>query len=516
MSSIRLTADTVHAVGTPDLKKILETLHNLQRTQPDRFEGLGYKIQKRGYREDARVKNFFSYDGPDKITRKLLDGCAHSWAQSPQSFWQGSTAVRLGHPIALSVEDILATIRAMIDWGHRYKNMEAALGEGICMVLGRRLKESYWKKLMGKSGPRFKRVVLQLQNTDAASLSTQHASLCKLIVQTRVQQLRPSLLCLRSQATTPMLYAPALLSPQAAYREAYEEMYDWVASPRLTLHGLPSDQLKAVKSLKTSQRYRKAFATRSAVQSFADKLRKDGQPYQRVRDLVETVRREHADAGIMEFSLARSELQLRERLQAISLLIRCDIIIFSDVIDVNVKTIAARARGDLHLDFANNRSRCDELVKESEETYSIRQEVERRLFWARFAAMKCGAFDYIREEVPPGATAQKGALNEEVLKRLKQAQNICERFLDQQPDPTEGLIDEIKEVRKMLNEGVSTSEMKMVVAAMAREFRGTGHWYRCANGHPFTVGECGMPMQLARCPDCGTGIGGQDHQATRT
>jgi len=134
-------------------------------------------------------------------------------------------AVRLGHPIALSVEDILATIRAMIDWGHRYKNMEAALGEGICMVLGRRLKESYWKKLMGKSGPRFKRVVLQLQNTDAASLSTQHASLCKLIVQTRVQQLRPSLLCLRSQATTPMLYAPALLSPQAAYREAYEEMY---------------------------------------------------------------------------------------------------------------------------------------------------------------------------------------------------------------------------------------------------------------------------------------------------
>ncbi|KAK3617358.1 hypothetical protein LTR22_026761 [Elasticomyces elasticus] len=91
MSSIRLTTDTVHAVGTPDLKKILETLHNLQRTQPDRFEGLGYKIQKRGYREDARVKNFFSYDGPDEITRKLLDGCADSWAQSPQSFWQGST-----------------------------------------------------------------------------------------------------------------------------------------------------------------------------------------------------------------------------------------------------------------------------------------------------------------------------------------------------------------------------------------------------------------------------------------
>ncbi|KAK5674024.1 hypothetical protein LTS10_013215 [Elasticomyces elasticus] len=173
----------------------------------------------------------------------------------------------------------------------------------------------------------------------------------------------------------------------------------------VTLHDRPSDQLKAVKSLKTSQRYRKAFATRSAVQSFADKLRKDEQPYQRVRNLVETVRREHAEDGIMEFSFASSELQLRERLQAISLLIRCDIIIFSDVTNVHVKTTAGRARGDLHLDFANNRSRCDGLVKESEETYSVRQEVEGRLFWARFVALECGAFDSTREDVPPGATA---------------------------------------------------------------------------------------------------------------
>ncbi|TKA83010.1 hypothetical protein B0A55_00845 [Friedmanniomyces simplex] len=65
------------------------------------------------------------------------------------------------------------------------------------------------------------------------------------------------------------------------------------------------------------------------------------------------------------------------------------------------------------------------------------------------------------------------------------------------------------------NEGVSTSEMKMVVAAMAGEFLGTGHWYRCANGQPFTVGECGMPMELARCPACDAGIDGQNHQATQ-
>lgn len=64
----------------------------------------------------------------------------------------------------------------------------------------------------------------------------------------------------------------------------------------------------------------------------------------------------------------------------------------------------------------------------------------------------------------------------------------------------------------MLEKGTSESEMRMVVAAMAKEFSGTGHWYRCANGHPFTVGECGMPMERAMCPACGAPVGGQSHR----
>lgn len=55
--------------------------------------------------------------------------------------------------------------------------------------------------------------------------------------------------------------------------------------------------------------------------------------------------------------------------------------------------------------------------------------------------------------------------------------------------------------------------MRMVIAAMQGEFSGTGHWYRCENGHPFTVGECGMPMEAARCPQCDAPIGGRNHQS---
>ena len=36
-------------------------------------------------------------------------------------------------------------------------------------------------------------------------------------------------------------------------------------------------------------------------------------------------------------------------------------------------------------------------------------------------------------------------------------------------------------------------------------------WYRCPRGHPYTVGECGKPMQSAKCAQCGAPIGGNNH-----
>ena len=36
-------------------------------------------------------------------------------------------------------------------------------------------------------------------------------------------------------------------------------------------------------------------------------------------------------------------------------------------------------------------------------------------------------------------------------------------------------------------------------------------WYKCPNGHLYTVGECGRPMEQSRCPECGQKIGGHDH-----
>ena len=37
-------------------------------------------------------------------------------------------------------------------------------------------------------------------------------------------------------------------------------------------------------------------------------------------------------------------------------------------------------------------------------------------------------------------------------------------------------------------------------------------WYKCSNGHPYSVGECGKPMQIARCAHCNVEIGGSNHK----
>jgi len=85
------------------------------------------------------------------------------------------------------------------------------------------------------------------------------------------------------------------------------------------------------------------------------------------------------------------------------------------------------------------------------------------------------------------------------------------------PGQTAGMFAEAKNVEKMLRdstfyEPVPNEEKAAVYAAMAQDFQGTGHWYYCANGHPFTVGGCGMPMETSNCPQCGSSVGGQNRQ----
>lgn len=98
--------------------------------------------------------------------------------------------------------------------------------------------------------------------------------------------------------------------------------------------------------------------------------------------------------------------------------------------------------------------------------------------------------------------------------QLHLARTICNTYSGQ----TVGMPAEVSEAEKMLRDMtfyalVANWEKAVVYATMAQSFQGTEHWYYCANEYSFTVSECGMSMQTARCSQCEATVNEMNYQA---
>ncbi len=80
-------------------------------------------------------------------------------------------------------------------------------------------------------------------------------------------------------------------------------------------------------------------------------------------------------------------------------------------------------------------------------------------------------------------------------------------FTDFIKDQFKSLVD--KAIKLQGGLGISQEEKEMVLKAM--NF-GKGHWYKCPNGHIYSIGECGGASQIGICPECKTSIGGTSHR----
>jgi hypothetical protein len=234
-----------------------------------------------------------------------------------------------------------------------------------------------------------------------------------------------------------------------------------------------------------------------------------------------------ASGSSFELNHFHSVLNTRFRMLATLLLIRCDVAVVSDFYALQRRGRAKSVQHDwvtaeLHADFADNRQACERVVDEARQRQQPMQEVEARIFFARWAALERAAASSLSSSSSPTAAtatndlAQSVRLLDAAKEHLRAAEEVCKRWRAQTP----GMLAEVEAASAMLRRdgdvfytAVDNDEKRQVYAAMAREFLGTGHWYTCANGHPFTVGECGMPMETAACPQCGAQIGGQHHQA---
>ena len=80
------------------------------------------------------------------------------------------------------------------------------------------------------------------------------------------------------------------------------------------------------------------------------------------------------------------------------------------------------------------------------------------------------------------------------------------------------MIAELTDLEKVVREKpiyrpVTLEEVASVKAGVGL---GSGHWYRCPNGHMYAIGDCGQAMQRGSCPECGEAVGGEHHRLVAT
>ncbi|KAI8293270.1 Helicase required for RNAi-mediated heterochromatin assembly 1 [Colletotrichum sp. SAR 10_98] len=281
------------------------------------------------------------------------------------------------------------------------------------------------------------------------------------------------------------------------------------------LRGPRQEQIDQVFKLTSGARHLEIKMIRRRVLHFLEQVKGDEQPYQRVANLVRHVnnRRRNID----NFSFDESVIQLGSLLQATTLLLRCDLLIISDYLSICRKSKGGTAKS-VKVDPIPYIKDCFEVIKTASAKILVRQEIEARIFVGMFSSF-----------IPPPTRLETEEYKGEEggrIKSLKAEQKIRQIGMKHLEGAQEQIRDnpsvsalqsEYETAWRMLHDGVFYSdipndELRSVYKAMSKEFGGTGHWYYCANMHPFTVGECGMAMETARCPECGEPVGGQSHQ----
>ncbi|KAF5628884.1 NFX1-type zinc finger-containing protein [Fusarium sp. NRRL 52700] len=158
---------------------------------------------------------------------------------------------------------------------------------------------------------------------------------------------------------------------------------------------------------------------------------------------------------------------------------------------------------------------CHNLINEAKKANLPRTIASASLSYAKVSQLATWC-----AQTKDGTTAPTPG-DESVKKYVDRAKEFLENALLQCGDlaNSEELKERLEEMSRLFEpqyHAITPEELASIKSAMVSGPGGlathSGHWYNCVNGHPFAIGECGMPMEVARCPECGAPIGGTGHQ----
>ncbi|KAF4124507.1 Superfamily I DNA and/or RNA helicase [Geosmithia morbida] len=279
----------------------------------------------------------------------------------------------------------------------------------------------------------------------------------------------------------------------------------------ISLRGSRDQQINSVRKYTAGMgKLKNMLRIRREMHGHLSKVAQEEQPFQRVADMVELARRRDNSSAQGSFVFDESIIQMKGYMQTLSLLQRCDITILQEFAEF---AIQCKSQGmKIDFDFADNRD--DALSLKSMATKSRRRHLaaEACIYHAQMCSLERRLLD-VQGHAQGGDDDEKRheSLRADGQASLEEAREMVLGNASLQP-----LLAEVDATEKMLRDAtfyapVSQKEKLDVFRAMQREFSGTGHWYTCANGHYFTIGECGGAMEERMCPDCGAPMGGQHH-----
>ncbi|KAG5772514.1 hypothetical protein H9Q72_001332 [Fusarium xylarioides] len=157
---------------------------------------------------------------------------------------------------------------------------------------------------------------------------------------------------------------------------------------------------------------------------------------------------------------------------------------------------------------------CKELMEEANEEKLPRIFIAAVLAFAKVAR----ASTWTRKQPKGEGDSFYGKVDEKHVATarglLSTALESCSKFVD--GETLKKRVQDMMELYDPKYEKTTPEELAAIRSAMVSGPQGmatnSGHWYNCVNGHPFAVGDCGMPMEEARCPECGEPIGGSRHR----
>ncbi|KAJ5058920.1 NFX1-type zinc finger-containing protein 1 [Bipolaris maydis] len=157
---------------------------------------------------------------------------------------------------------------------------------------------------------------------------------------------------------------------------------------------------------------------------------------------------------------------------------------------------------------------CEKLIGDCMSGYLPKLAVETSLYYA------CIAHLFSRSGMAKDTDRTRATNYRNTAKHhLEQAEKLCQNSFRGRDILRKAVLSSAEMLKRDFYEEVSKDEIEAIKQAMVSGPGGiathSGHWYNCANGHPFVIGECGMPMERARCPECGEPVGGQNHAAVR-